>query len=110
MSEAFIDEFMALPNSFYAPRAPEKFQQFIDRFGKHYTQAAKFGGKLKIVKTKVMMTGMSITDAKDEAQKEMDEIVGNSFNKNKVDKKPPGMVSPLLRKGKERKSLNIFEQ
>ena len=37
MSEAFIDEFMALPNSFYAPRAPEKFQQFIDRFGKHYT-------------------------------------------------------------------------
>ena len=27
---------------------------------------------------------MSITDAKDEAQKEMDEIVENSFNKNNI--------------------------
>ena len=108
MSEAFIDEFMALPNSFYAPRAPEKFQQFIDRFGKHYTQAAKFGGKLKIVKTKVMMTEMSITDAKDEAQKEMDEIVGNSFNKNKVDKKTTGDGVAFAAQGEGEEEFEYF--
>lgn len=59
---------MALPNSFFAPKAPEKFQEFISRFGTHYTSAAKFGGQLTITKTKKMIAGMSIEDTKKEVQ------------------------------------------
>ena len=63
-----LDCFMALPNSFFAPKAPEKFQEFISRFGTHYTSAAKFGGQLTITKTKKMIAGMSIEDTKKEVQ------------------------------------------
>ena len=63
-----LDCFMALPNSFFAPKAPEKFQEFISRFGTHYTTAAKFGGQLTITKTKKMIAGMSIEDTKKEVQ------------------------------------------
>ena len=54
------------------------------------------------------MTGMSITDAKDEAQKEMDEIVGNSFNKNKVDKKTTGDGVAFAEQGGAEEEFEYF--
>ena len=54
------------------------------------------------------MTGMSITDAKDEAQKEMDEIVENSFNKNKVDKKTTGDGVAFAAQGEGEEEFEYF--
>ena len=42
----FLDCFLSLPQSFYAPGAPEKFQDFILRYGTHYVKAAKEGSKI----------------------------------------------------------------
>ena len=68
--EDFLTAFMALPNSYFAPKAPERFQEFISRFGTHYVHAAKFGGELTIMKEKKMITGMSIRDMKEDVQVE----------------------------------------
>ena len=50
--EGFLDCFLSLPSSYFAPGAPQKFQDFIMRYGTHIVKAAKFGGQLEVLKTK----------------------------------------------------------
>ena len=105
LHEDFIDCFMMLPNSFYAPKAPEKFMDFITRYGTHYVHAAKFGGQLSIVKKKRILAGMNITDIRDEAQHEMDKISGIATNKANAEKAADSLgiaveaTSPILSGG-----------
>ncbi|XP_035690560.1 uncharacterized protein LOC118425668 [Branchiostoma floridae] len=49
---AFLRDFLALPTTYFAIGADMKFQTFINRYGTHYITSAKFGGQLKIIKTK----------------------------------------------------------
>ena len=78
--EDFLDCFLQLPNSFFAPKAPEKFQEFIERYGTHYVKGAKFGGYLHIKKSKRKSEGMTINDIRDEAVSELEEIAGTAGN------------------------------
>ena len=45
----FLDCFLSLPQSFYAPGAPQMFQDFILRYGTHYVKAAKEGSKISLL-------------------------------------------------------------
>ena len=54
--ENFLDCFLSLPSSFFAPGAPQKFQDFIMRYGTHIVKAARFGGQLEVLKTKTKTT------------------------------------------------------
>ncbi|XP_035674669.1 uncharacterized protein LOC118414613 isoform X2 [Branchiostoma floridae] len=49
---AFLRDFLALPGTYFAIGADKEFQKFILRWGTHYITSAKFGGQLKIIKTK----------------------------------------------------------
>ena len=66
--EDFLDCFLMLPQSYFSPRAPERFQDFILRYGTHYVKAAKFGGQLKVVKTKTISDSSDVTDFRKEIQ------------------------------------------
>ncbi|CAH1264044.1 SCUBE3 [Branchiostoma lanceolatum] len=49
---AFIRDFLNLRGTYFAIGADKEFQKFILRWGTHYISSAKFGGQLKIIKTK----------------------------------------------------------
>ncbi|CAH1252512.1 PRSS12 [Branchiostoma lanceolatum] len=55
----FMRDFLALPTSYFDSGADKVFQNFILRYGTHYITAAKFGGQLKIIKTKEVTTDIS---------------------------------------------------
>ncbi|EDO49894.1 predicted protein [Nematostella vectensis] len=57
LSQAFLQEFMNLPPSYFHPGAGQAYQEFILRWGTHYIKSAKFGGELEFRKT---LQGMSI--------------------------------------------------
>lgn len=82
--EDFLNCFLMLPQSFFAPKAAEKFQDFIQRYGTHYVKAAKFGGQLKIIKTREVTSKASITDFRKEMQEQINEIVGSAVAKQRA--------------------------
>ncbi|XP_078657546.1 uncharacterized protein LOC144903369 [Branchiostoma floridae x Branchiostoma belcheri] len=45
-----LRDFVALPSTYFAIGAEREFQDFILRWGTHYTTSAKFGGQLKVIK------------------------------------------------------------
>jgi hypothetical protein len=47
----FLVDFLFLPDSYFYADAPEKFQNFIIRYGTHVIVSAKFGGEFKIMHT-----------------------------------------------------------
>ncbi len=47
----FLVDFLFLPESYFYPNAPEKFESFIQRYGTHVIASAKFGGEFKIMHT-----------------------------------------------------------
>ncbi len=47
----FLVDFLFLPDSYFYAEAPEKFQNFIQRYGTHVIVSAKFGGEFKIMHT-----------------------------------------------------------
>ncbi|XP_035682767.1 uncharacterized protein LOC118420163 [Branchiostoma floridae] len=49
---AFLRDFLNLPGTYFAIGADREFQKFILRWGTHYITSAKFGGQLKIIKTR----------------------------------------------------------
>ena len=73
----FLDLFLSLPQSYFAPGAPQKFMDFIQRYGTHYVKAAKFGGQLTVTKTKTSTASTDVTDFRNEAQDEFNSIVGS---------------------------------
>ena len=78
MESDFLNSFLNRPQSFFSPRAPQKFQRFIQKFGTHYVKAAKFGGSFKVIKTRKITSTADISDFRKEIQKEMNKIVGNT--------------------------------
>ncbi|EDO50029.1 predicted protein [Nematostella vectensis] len=68
LSQAFLKEFINLPPSYYTPRAPIAYQDFIMRWGTHYIKSATFGGQLELRK---LMQGSS-TATKTEVAEEME--------------------------------------
>ena len=78
MENDFVNSFLNLPQSFFSPRAPQKFQRFIQKFGTHYVKAAKFGGSFKVLKTRKITSTADIQDFRKEIQKEMNKMVGNT--------------------------------
>merc|ERR1719209_1576847 len=46
LSEAFLQDYLALPIKYFdfRNRAPQKYNEFIRRWGTHYIKAASFGG------------------------------------------------------------------
>ena len=84
--EDFLDCFLMLPQSFFSPKAPQMFMDFIQRYGTHYVKAAKFGGQLKIVKTKQVTSKASIDDFRTEIQKQVNKIVGSAVAKQRAAK------------------------
>ena len=73
----FLDTFLKLPQSYFAPGGPRKFLDFIQRYGTHYVKAAKFGGELKIVKSRERNSQTDTLDFRDEAQVDFNNIVGS---------------------------------
>ena len=49
---------------------------FIQQYGTHYVKAAKFGGQLKVIKTRAITSTSSITDFRKEMQTQVNEITG----------------------------------
>ena len=72
------------------PQAPQKFKEFIDRFGTHYVHSAEFGGKLRIYKEKVVNVDSDLDTLKTESQNEFDFIVGQATTKNRMEDKSKG--------------------
>ena len=54
------------------------FQNFITRYGTHYVKAAKFGGQLKIIKTREITDKSQIDDFREEMQEQVNSMVGNA--------------------------------
>eukprot|EP00058_Branchiostoma_floridae_P002323 XP_002587811.1 hypothetical protein BRAFLDRAFT_92260 [Branchiostoma floridae] len=67
---AFLRDFLNLPVSYFSIRADQYFQNFIIRYGTHYIKSAKFGGQLKIIKTKEASKELSIQSFSEKAQTE----------------------------------------
>ncbi|XP_035667450.1 uncharacterized protein LOC118410076 [Branchiostoma floridae] len=65
---AFLWDFLRLPVSYFSIGADTKFQNFILRYGTHYIQSAKFGGQLKIIKTKEASSDLSVQAFSERAQ------------------------------------------
>ncbi|CAH1268604.1 CLEC4M [Branchiostoma lanceolatum] len=61
LNVAFLRDFLNLPGTYFAIGADMEFQNFILRWGTHYITSAKFGGQLKIIKTKTA----SVTDSQE---------------------------------------------
>ncbi|XP_019634114.1 PREDICTED: uncharacterized protein LOC109477328 [Branchiostoma belcheri] len=67
---AFLRDFLKLPVSYFSIGADQQFQNFILRYGTHYIKSAKFGGQLKIIKTKEASSDLSIQAFSERAQTE----------------------------------------
>merc|ERR1711874_66402 len=52
LTPAFLEDYMNLPPSYFdlKNRAPEKFNQFLRRWGTHYITQASFGGKFSLIR------------------------------------------------------------
>ncbi|XP_013392189.1 uncharacterized protein LOC106160199 [Lingula anatina] len=64
----FLHDFVHLPESYFYAGAPLRFQQFIIKWGTHFIKAAKFGGQLKLIKTKEGVRDQSIEQFAEKAQ------------------------------------------
>ncbi|XP_078616738.1 uncharacterized protein LOC144885015 isoform X1 [Branchiostoma floridae x Branchiostoma japonicum] len=58
----FLRDFISLPESYFSPGAEIIFQNFYLRWGTHYIKSAKFGGQLKIIKTKQATKDLSMSE------------------------------------------------
>ncbi|XP_078695713.1 uncharacterized protein LOC144924459 [Branchiostoma floridae x Branchiostoma belcheri] len=62
LNVGFLRDFISLPESYFSPGAEIIFQNFYLRWGTHYIKSAKFGGQLKIIKTKQATQDMSMSE------------------------------------------------
>ncbi|KAI8516797.1 hypothetical protein Bbelb_053780 [Branchiostoma belcheri] len=62
LNVGFLRDFISLPESYFSPGAEIIFQNFYLRWGTHYIKSAKFGGQLKIIKTKQATRDLSISE------------------------------------------------
>ena len=81
LTPEFLDDFKILPNSFYSPDAPEKFEAFILRWGTHVVKSAKFGGKFSMKRTTKNDGTVKVEDFQRETQNEFDRVTASSYGK-----------------------------
>eukprot|EP00058_Branchiostoma_floridae_P014133 XP_002599621.1 hypothetical protein BRAFLDRAFT_77720 [Branchiostoma floridae] len=62
LNVGFLRDFISLPKSYFSPGAEIIFQNFYLRWGTHYIKSAKFGGQLKIIKTKQATKDLSMSE------------------------------------------------
>ncbi|XP_078617063.1 uncharacterized protein LOC144885162 [Branchiostoma floridae x Branchiostoma japonicum] len=62
LNVGFLRDFISLPESYFSPGAEITFQNFYLRWGTHYIKSAKFGGQLKIMKTKEATKDLSMSE------------------------------------------------
>ncbi|XP_019620680.1 PREDICTED: uncharacterized protein LOC109467177 [Branchiostoma belcheri] len=62
LNVGFLRDFISLPESYFSPGAEIIFQNFYLRWGTHYIKSAKFGGQLKIIKTKQATQDLSMSE------------------------------------------------
>ncbi|XP_019617061.1 PREDICTED: uncharacterized protein LOC109464494 [Branchiostoma belcheri] len=62
LNVGFLRDFISLPESYFSPGAEILFQNFYLRWGTHYIKSAKFGGQLKIIKTKQATKDLSMSE------------------------------------------------
>ncbi|KAI8491970.1 hypothetical protein Bbelb_303430 [Branchiostoma belcheri] len=62
LNVGFLRDFIFLPESYFSPGAEIIFQNFYLRWGTHYIKSAKFGGQLKIIKTKQATQDLSMSE------------------------------------------------
>ena len=77
LSEAFLQDYMALPIRYFdfRNRAPQKFTDFLLRWGTHYIKSASFGGKFTLLRESTI----SGTETKQEWQAKMQESASQLF-------------------------------
>eukprot|EP00058_Branchiostoma_floridae_P003042 XP_002588530.1 hypothetical protein BRAFLDRAFT_79486 [Branchiostoma floridae] len=62
LNVGFLRDFISLPESYFSPGAEIIFQNFYLRWGTHYIKSAKFGGQLKIIKTKQATKDLTMSE------------------------------------------------
>ncbi|XP_078696303.1 uncharacterized protein LOC144924689 isoform X2 [Branchiostoma floridae x Branchiostoma belcheri] len=62
LNVGFLRDFISLPESYFSSGAELIFQNFYLRWGTHYIKSAKFGGQLKIIKTKQATQDLSMSE------------------------------------------------
>ncbi|KAI8516901.1 hypothetical protein Bbelb_054820 [Branchiostoma belcheri] len=62
LNVGFLRDFISLPESYFSFGADIIFQNFYLRWGTHYIKSAKFGGQLKIIKTKQATQDLSMSE------------------------------------------------
>eukprot|EP00058_Branchiostoma_floridae_P004095 XP_002589583.1 hypothetical protein BRAFLDRAFT_81553 [Branchiostoma floridae] len=72
---AFMRDFLSLPNSYFSVGADREYQWFIQRWGTHYITSAKFGGQLKIIKTKEITEEVSEESFSQAAQSDFKKLL-----------------------------------
>ncbi|XP_078577686.1 uncharacterized protein LOC144862773 [Branchiostoma floridae x Branchiostoma japonicum] len=72
---AFMRDFLSLPNSYFSVGADREYQWFIQRWGTHYITSAKFGGQLKIIKTKEITEEISEESFSQAAQSDFKKLL-----------------------------------
>ncbi|CAH1224577.1 Hypp18 [Branchiostoma lanceolatum] len=70
LNVGFVRDFISLPESYFSPGAEITFQNFYLRWGTHYIKSAKFGGQLKIIKTKQATEDLSMSEFATKAEKD----------------------------------------
>ena len=62
LTPEFLQGFQSLPDSFYSPDAPERFMEFINKYGTHFVKAVSLGGKFTMKRTSRNSGEVSIDD------------------------------------------------
>ena len=82
LAPEFLNDFRALPDSFYRPDAPERFDFFIRRWGTHIVKAVNIGGKFTMRRTARNEGTVSVDDLQQSSQQEFDRITATNYGKN----------------------------
>ncbi|CAH1802433.1 unnamed protein product, partial [Owenia fusiformis] len=80
LSQALLKDYLNLPTSYYkSSSAVMKYQNFLLRWGTHFIKSAKFGGSLKLSRTKVMSEKETEEQFATAAYSDMQSLLSNSF-------------------------------
>ena len=74
MTPEFLQDFQSMPDSFYSPDAPERFMEFINKYGTHFVKAVSLGGKFTMKRTSRNSGEVSIDDFQQSTQEEFDRV------------------------------------
>ena len=81
----FLDDFKILPESFYSPAAPERFEEFITRWGTHVVKSVMLGGKFSMKRTAKNRGEVKIEDFQRETQAEFERVTASSYAHKEMD-------------------------